>query len=293
MRLNEHLDAVRKDLAYAWRAMRRAPGFALTAVLTLALGIGANTAMFGVVNATLLRPLPYAQPSRLVMVWNHWTNWPQTWLSQPEAADYAQQHDVFASFAPFSTGAVNLTGNGEPERVSSAFIPAGFLATVGVHPRQRTRFYCAGRSAERRRRRHARLLIVATSLCVRPNDRRTNDRDQRRVANRRRHSAARLPAAHRIRGRTRAGLHAGAPRAARRDAARQPLLAWPSRGCSLASPSARATRDSARPSNDSRKIIRTTTARSSALRCCRWTNRSSADRAKCCSCCLARSRSCC
>jgi predicted permease len=134
MRFHEQLDAVRKDLSYAWRAMRRAPGFSLTAVLTLALGIGANTAMFGVVNATLLRPLPYAQPSRLVMVWNHWTNWPQTWLSQPEAADYAQQRDVFASLSPFFTGAVNLTGNGEPERVRSGFIPAGFLATVGVHP---------------------------------------------------------------------------------------------------------------------------------------------------------------
>jgi putative ABC transport system permease protein len=134
MRFNEQLEAVRKDVRYAWRAMWRSPGFSLTAILTLALGIGANTAMFGVVNATLLRPLPYAQQDRIVMVWNRWVNWPQTWLSTPEAADYAQQREIFASFSPFSQGAANLTGNGEPERVRAAFIPAGMLTTLGTPP---------------------------------------------------------------------------------------------------------------------------------------------------------------
>ncbi|HEY9227182.1 MAG TPA: ABC transporter permease, partial [Gemmatimonadaceae bacterium] len=134
MRFDEQLDAVRKDVRYAWRAMWRAPGFSITAILTLALGIGANTAMFGVVNAALLRPLPYAQSDRLVMVWNHWTNWPQTWLSSPEAADYGEQREIFASLSPFSQSAANLTGNGDPERVRASFIPAGMLATLGARP---------------------------------------------------------------------------------------------------------------------------------------------------------------
>ena len=134
MRFNEQLDALRKDVAYAWRAMWRSPGFSLTAILTLALGIGANTAMFGVVNASLLRPLPYAQPDRVMMVWSHWVNWPQTWLSESEVADYAQQRDLFESVSPFNLGAANLTGNGAPERVRAGIIPAGLLATVGVRP---------------------------------------------------------------------------------------------------------------------------------------------------------------
>ncbi|MGH9886483.1 MAG: ABC transporter permease, partial [bacterium] len=134
MRFDDQLEAVRKDFRYAWRAMVRSPGFSLTAILTLALGIGANTAMFSVVNASLLRPLPYAQQDRIVMVWNHWTNWPQTWLSSPEAADYARQREIFESFSPFAQGSATLTGNGEPERVRAGFIPAGMLGTLGVHP---------------------------------------------------------------------------------------------------------------------------------------------------------------
>src|SRR5439155_6991228 len=134
MRVHDLLGAVRQDATYAWRGLRHQPGFTAAAVLTVALCVGANTAMFGVLNAVLLQPLPYAQPDRLVMVWNHWTNWPQTWLSSPEAADYADQRDVFTAFAPYAGGAANLTGNGEPERVFVGFIPANFLATVGVAP---------------------------------------------------------------------------------------------------------------------------------------------------------------
>jgi putative ABC transport system permease protein len=134
MRIHEWLGEIAKDVRYAWRSLRRQPGFAAAAILTLALGIGANTAMFGVVDAVLLRPLPYGQPDRLVMVWNHWTGWPQTWLSAPEVTDYAAQHEIFSKLSAFNTGAVNLTGGGEPERVRTGYIPADFLATMGVTP---------------------------------------------------------------------------------------------------------------------------------------------------------------
>lgn len=134
MRLNEQLDAFRKDVAYASRAMRRSPGFSLTAILTLALGIGANAAVFGVVNTALLRPLPYDHPERVAMIWSHWQNWPQTWVSPSEAADYARQTDLFDGVSPFYLGAATLTGNGEPERVRTGIIAAGLLATVGVRP---------------------------------------------------------------------------------------------------------------------------------------------------------------
>jgi putative ABC transport system permease protein len=135
MQLKQQLETFGKDVGYAWRAMWRAPGFAITAILTLALGIGANTAMFGVVNAALLRPLPYAQSERVVMVWNFWTSWPQTWLSPPEVADYSARSEIFESFAAFSPGASNLTGgDGEPERVRAAFITGSMLSTLGVTP---------------------------------------------------------------------------------------------------------------------------------------------------------------
>ena len=131
MRLRDRLDSVRQDIHYALRSIRARPAFTAAVVLTLALGIGATTAIYSVVQAVLLEPLPYTRPDRTVMVWNHWTNWPRTWLSEPEAYDYAQQRDVFESFAPFTSGSLSLTsGAGDPERLNvGAVAPALFDVT--------------------------------------------------------------------------------------------------------------------------------------------------------------------
>lgn len=122
------------DLRHAFRSLLRSPGFSAAAIVTLALGIGANASVFSVVNAVLLRPLPYTDPSRVVMVWNHWTGWPRTWLSEPEAQDYGTQSDLFEHFAPFAATAVNLTGDGAPERVTVGLLSLNVLPVLGVTP---------------------------------------------------------------------------------------------------------------------------------------------------------------
>ena len=76
-----------QDMRYAVRTLIAQRGFTMVAILTLALGIGANTAIFGIVDAVVLRPLPYSDPSRVVMLWSHWINWDKTWLSQGELVD--------------------------------------------------------------------------------------------------------------------------------------------------------------------------------------------------------------
>ena len=98
------------DLRYAIRTLVKQPAFTLVALLTLALGIGANTAIFGIVNAVLLRPLPYHEPDRVVLLWSHWTNWTKTWLSEPELADYQRQARSLEHVAAFSSTSFNLTG---------------------------------------------------------------------------------------------------------------------------------------------------------------------------------------
>ena len=103
MKLRDRIDSLLQDVRYALRNVRARPAFTAAVVLTLALGIGATTAIYSVVQAVLLKPLPYAGVDRVVMVWNHWTNWPRTWLSQPEVYDYAQQREIFASFAAFTS----------------------------------------------------------------------------------------------------------------------------------------------------------------------------------------------
>jgi putative ABC transport system permease protein len=133
MRFRDRMENVGRDTRYALRGVRSKPGFALAVVLTLALGIGATTAIYSVVHAVMLRPLPYADTDRVTMVWNHWTNWPRTWLSEPEAHDYARRTEIFESFAPFSSGAVNLTsGDGDPERLSIGVVSASFFDVTGV-----------------------------------------------------------------------------------------------------------------------------------------------------------------
>ncbi|MEX2177072.1 MAG: ABC transporter permease, partial [Gemmatimonadaceae bacterium] len=120
------------DLTHSLRRILRAPGFAAAAVLTLALGIGANTAIFSIVKTVLLRPLPYGNPDRLVMLWGARDKGETTWLSGPEVRSYVEDADVFSSVAAYTSGSANLTGGQEPERVVVAAVTPNLFSTLQV-----------------------------------------------------------------------------------------------------------------------------------------------------------------
>jgi len=123
------------DLRLALRALRRRPAFAAAAVLTIAIGIGATTAIFSVVNAALLRPLPYAEPDRVLDVSNTWDGTPRGALSPAEYFDYRQAvgHELTA-FGAVAFGAVNLVGAGEPLRLRAGLVSADVFSALGVVP---------------------------------------------------------------------------------------------------------------------------------------------------------------
>jgi predicted permease len=102
------------------------------AVFTMALGIAATTAVFSVVHSVLLAPLPYANPAGLVMIWDHWTGWPSTWVSPAELADYHDKARSFAMVGAFSSLESNLTGGDIPERVRVGTASAGVFAALGT-----------------------------------------------------------------------------------------------------------------------------------------------------------------
>jgi len=131
---SDQLDAIRQDLRYAWRALRRQPGFTLVAVLTLALGIGANTAIFSVVNGILIRPLPYREPDRLVRIFTSFASDPRYAISQPEFMDYKGLGQVFENAAAFTGTTLTLTGDGEPERLTGMAVTRDLLPVLGVTP---------------------------------------------------------------------------------------------------------------------------------------------------------------
>jgi len=122
------------DVRYALRTLTRQPGFALVAIVTMALGIGANTAIFGVVNAVLLKPLPYTEPDRVVMLWSHWINWSKTWVSPPELDDYQRQARGLEPVGAFQYTSFNLTGSGDPLRVRAAQVQPAVFAALGARP---------------------------------------------------------------------------------------------------------------------------------------------------------------
>ena len=133
------IDNAMKDLRYAVRALRRNPGFTAVAVLTLALGIGANTALFSVVNGVLLRPLPYTDPSRLVAIRNTWdgNNDPLTAsgsISPAEYFDYLDRLQTFESFGVYAPATVSVTGDGEPEQLPAVVMTASVFPALGVAP---------------------------------------------------------------------------------------------------------------------------------------------------------------
>ncbi|HEX8702731.1 MAG TPA: ABC transporter permease [Myxococcaceae bacterium] len=130
--------ALVQDVRYGVRGLLRTPGFTLVAVLTLALGIGANTAIFGVVRGVLLRDLPYPEPERLVRLWQQAPENPKGHFSVPDFEDWRTQSQSLEAagaffFAEGRTG-VDLVGDGEPQHVSSAFVTDGFFQTLGRAP---------------------------------------------------------------------------------------------------------------------------------------------------------------
>ena len=124
------------SLRVALRSLLRRPGYCAVVVLTLALGIGATSAIFSVVNAVLLKPLPYRAPDRLAMIWSRWNNFDKTWISAAEYADYQRQATLFDDVAAWTTNdEVAITGDGVPaESVPSAAMTANTLDVVGMTP---------------------------------------------------------------------------------------------------------------------------------------------------------------
>jgi putative ABC transport system permease protein len=122
-----------QDISYALRSLRKAPGFALVAILTLALGVGANTAIFSVVRGILLRPLPFADPGRLVMVAGTYNGGRQpNAVSPANAYDWRAQNRSFTSMAVIAGHAVVITGSGEPERLRGFDVGGDFFSILGV-----------------------------------------------------------------------------------------------------------------------------------------------------------------
>ena len=122
------------DLRFGARTLARNPGFACVAVLTLALGVGANAAIFSVVNAVLLRPLPWHEPDNAVMIWSRWTAFDKTWVSDGEVNGYRKETRTLAEVGAWGEGQVNLTGDGEPERVAYAAVTANLFSVLGATP---------------------------------------------------------------------------------------------------------------------------------------------------------------
>ena len=129
-----------QDLKYGLRVLLKSPGFAAVAVIVLALGIGANTAIFSVVNAVLLRPLPYQDPGRLVQVWHvppakSFPGITEFSVSAANYLDWRDQNHVFEPLAIYTYATLNLSGKGQPESVTSAVVSPNFFSALRVRPR--------------------------------------------------------------------------------------------------------------------------------------------------------------
>ena len=123
------------DARLALRSLLRRPLFTSVVLLTLALGIGANAAIFSVVDAVLLRPLPYRDPGTLALIWSKWSNFDKTWISTREYFEYQRHDDLFAGLAAWAdNGTVALTGDGSPESVETAGVSANVFEVLGVSP---------------------------------------------------------------------------------------------------------------------------------------------------------------
>src|SRR4051794_3019556 len=126
------LGDLRQDLTYTLRSLGRAPAFTTVALLTLALGIGANTAIFSVINSVLLRPLPYRAPDRLVFLWSSTQAFPKAALTPARFVEFREQLSSVEGLSGISQFSVNLIGSGDPERVAASSVSSGLFDVLGV-----------------------------------------------------------------------------------------------------------------------------------------------------------------
>src|SRR5947209_456437 len=120
-----------KDIRYGFRMLVKNPGFTLISVFVLALGIGATTAIFSVVNAVVIRPLPFANPAGLVMIWETMPGDDRRNVAPGNFSDWQRQNQVFGQIAAFANASLNLSGDGDPERLTGAAVTPNFFDTLG------------------------------------------------------------------------------------------------------------------------------------------------------------------
>ena len=131
------MNSILHDLKYSIRTLGKSPGFTLVAILTLALGIGANTAIFSVVNAVLLRPLPFQNPARLVWSWGNCPLCDRGAVSPADLLVYRAENHSFAHYGAMAVGdsLFNLTGSDKPIQIKGSMVTAGFFDALGIQPR--------------------------------------------------------------------------------------------------------------------------------------------------------------
>jgi predicted permease len=159
MRRTEWLGELTQDLAYGLRYLRANPGFALAAVLTLALGIGAATTIFGVANAVILRPFPFRAPEQLVRLWETNPTTDDFSVSEPNYLDWRARSSTFAELAAYRGNNLNLVGDGTPEQLAAIDVTHTLFRLLGVSPRVGRAF-----TAEEDRPGGPRVVILSDGL---------------------------------------------------------------------------------------------------------------------------------
>jgi len=132
--MSSSLESLFQDVRYGFRMLVKSPAFSVIAVLTLALGIGANTAMFSVVNGVLLNPLPFHDSHQLVSIFQESPNFKNGSISYPNFQDWRKMNHTFSAMAAYRAAGFNLSGSGEPDHVQGEMISAGFFEILGVTP---------------------------------------------------------------------------------------------------------------------------------------------------------------
>ena len=125
-----------QDLRFGARMLMKKPGFTIVAVIILALGIGANAAVFSLINAVLLKPLPFYEPERLVMVWEEasFAGFPRQEPAPANYVDWKAQQSVFEDMAAIGFSSFRLTGDGEPQQIFANSVTASFFPLLGIGP---------------------------------------------------------------------------------------------------------------------------------------------------------------